>query len=91
MLRCEMRRDRRLETIGIDKVDRRANIRRGDKRRDILICTIVGIGAAPGRHRFHADGTQAGKCECAQQGAGDQRLAYTGIGAGDEKAVTGDG
>jgi hypothetical protein len=55
-LRGELRCDGRLETIGIDEVDRHANIRRGDERRNIFICTNMRIRAATGRHRFHADG-----------------------------------
>ncbi len=90
LLRGEVWRNRRLETIRIDEVDVRANAGSVDERGNILVGAIGGIGPATGCHRFHADGAQTGKGERAQQGGSNQRFAHTGIGSGDKKAAAGD-
>lgn len=90
-LRRDVRRDWQLEAIGVEQSLRRRNAAGGGKLRDILVAQFGAVAPRARSDRFHAGRAQAACRERVQECARSQCFADAGIGAGDEKTVTGDG
>ena len=65
--RGDVRRDRRFETIRVDEIDRRLDVRGRGQRRRIFVAKALRGPRTTGRHRLHADDAHAGI------GAGDEK------------------
>jgi len=85
--RRDVRCDRSEETVGVDLVERRVDIRCDAQRFDVFVLPAPGGFEASGCHGFHACGPHAESSKCVNEPRRDQCLADLRVGAGDEEAA----
>ncbi|PKD22327.1 hypothetical protein AO056_04366 [Aeromonas hydrophila] len=86
----DMGRDGRLVSIGVDQIVGQRQARRLLQQHGIKIAQPVRGAGTAGGDGFVTGAAQTVRGELQQQGAGDQRLAHIGIGAGDEEGFNHD-